>query len=104
MPVPRRLKAWQPQACQPKTCQPKAVSVGGSVGGLLIGNMLPRPGWSVDIFERPTSGLESSCFIERGLAGPTSDPGLGLTCDFIIRESARFKPPRAASSKERVLQ
>ena len=47
-------------------------------------------------------------FIERGLAGPTSDPGLNLSYEFIIRESARLprvKPPRrAGSSRERVLQ
>jgi 2-polyprenyl-6-methoxyphenol hydroxylase-like FAD-dependent oxidoreductase len=47
-------------------------------------------------------------FIERGLAGPSSDPELGLTVEFIIRESARLprvKPPqRAGSSRERVLQ
>jgi 2-polyprenyl-6-methoxyphenol hydroxylase-like FAD-dependent oxidoreductase len=47
-------------------------------------------------------------FIERGLAGPTSDPDLKLSYEFIIRESARLprvKPPhRAASSRERVLQ
>ena len=47
-------------------------------------------------------------FIERGLAGPTSDPDLDLSYEFIIRESARLprvRPPhRAGSSKERVLQ
>jgi 2-polyprenyl-6-methoxyphenol hydroxylase-like FAD-dependent oxidoreductase len=46
-------------------------------------------------------------FIERGLADPTSDPELGLSYEFIIRESARLprqKPPHAASSRERVLQ
>jgi 2-polyprenyl-6-methoxyphenol hydroxylase-like FAD-dependent oxidoreductase len=47
-------------------------------------------------------------FIERGLAGPTSDPDLNLSYEFIIRESARLprvKPPhRAGLSKERVLQ
>jgi 2-polyprenyl-6-methoxyphenol hydroxylase-like FAD-dependent oxidoreductase len=47
-------------------------------------------------------------FIERGLAGPTSDPDLNLSYEFIIRESARLprvKPPRrAGSSRERVLQ
>jgi 2-polyprenyl-6-methoxyphenol hydroxylase-like FAD-dependent oxidoreductase len=37
----------------------KAVIAGGSVGGLLIGNMLLRQGWAVEIFERATSGLES---------------------------------------------
>jgi 2-polyprenyl-6-methoxyphenol hydroxylase-like FAD-dependent oxidoreductase len=39
--------------------QRKAVIAGGSVGGLLIGNMLLRLGWAVEIFERATSGLES---------------------------------------------
>jgi 2-polyprenyl-6-methoxyphenol hydroxylase-like FAD-dependent oxidoreductase len=47
-------------------------------------------------------------FIERGLEGPTSDPELNLSYEFIIRESARLprvKPPRrAGSSRERVLQ
>jgi 2-polyprenyl-6-methoxyphenol hydroxylase-like FAD-dependent oxidoreductase len=47
-------------------------------------------------------------FIERGLAGPTSDPDLDLSYEFIIRESARLprvKPPhRLASSREKVLQ
>src|SRR5271169_1399046 len=47
-------------------------------------------------------------FIERGLAGPTSDPNLNLSYEFIIRESARLprvKPPlRAGLSRERVLQ
>jgi 2-polyprenyl-6-methoxyphenol hydroxylase-like FAD-dependent oxidoreductase len=53
-------------------------------------------------------GRYLGCFIERGLAGPTSDPDLKLSYEFIIRESARLprvKPPhRAASSRERVLQ
>jgi 2-polyprenyl-6-methoxyphenol hydroxylase-like FAD-dependent oxidoreductase len=53
-------------------------------------------------------GRYLGCFIERGLAGPTSDPNLELSYEFIIRESARLprvKPPRrAASSRERVLQ
>jgi 2-polyprenyl-6-methoxyphenol hydroxylase-like FAD-dependent oxidoreductase len=47
-------------------------------------------------------------FIERGLAGPTSDPDLNLSYEFIIRESARLprvRPPhRAGSSREKVLQ
>jgi hypothetical protein len=47
-------------------------------------------------------------FIERGLAGPTSDPALNLSHEFIIRESARLprvRPPRrAGSSREKVLQ
>jgi 2-polyprenyl-6-methoxyphenol hydroxylase-like FAD-dependent oxidoreductase len=53
-------------------------------------------------------GRYLGAFIERGLAGPTSDPDLNLSYEFIIRESARLprvKPPhRAASSRERMLQ
>jgi 2-polyprenyl-6-methoxyphenol hydroxylase-like FAD-dependent oxidoreductase len=47
-------------------------------------------------------GRYLGCFIERGLAGPTSDPELDLSYEFIIRESARLprlKPPRASSRK-----
>ena len=53
-------------------------------------------------------GRYLGCFIERGLAGPTSDPDLGLSYEFIIRESARLprvKPPhRVALSREKMLQ
>lgn len=53
-------------------------------------------------------GRYLGCFIERGLAGPTSDPDLNLSYEFIIRESARLPrvtpPHRAASTRERVLQ
>ena len=63
--------------------------------------MLPKP--------------ESACFVTADissytgfLAGPTSDPDLDLSYEFIIRESARLprvRPPhRAGLSKERVLQ
>ena len=37
----------------------KAIVIGGSVGGLLIGNMLVRSGWRVDIFERVRDDLAS---------------------------------------------
>jgi 2-polyprenyl-6-methoxyphenol hydroxylase-like FAD-dependent oxidoreductase len=53
-------------------------------------------------------GRYLGAFIERGLAGPASDPDLDLSVEFIIRESARLpriKPPqRATSSRERMLQ
>ena len=50
-------------------------------------------------------GRHLGSFIERGLEGPTSDPSLGLSYEYIIRESARLprvKPPAVA--RERVLQ
>ena len=37
----------------------KAIVVGGSMGGLLAGNMLVREGWSVDVLERTKGGLEA---------------------------------------------
>ena len=37
----------------------RAAIIGGSVGGLLAGNMLLRKGWHVDIYERSRNGLES---------------------------------------------
>ncbi|MDN5005707.1 FAD-dependent monooxygenase [Bradyrhizobium sp. GCM10027634] len=53
--------------------------------------------------ERFQTGLEAvefgrrlGAFIERGLDTPTSDPALGLTYDFILRESARL--PRGTIS------
>lgn len=39
--------------------QPRAIVIGGSVGGLFIGNMLHRFGWRVDIYERVAEGLSS---------------------------------------------
>lgn len=38
---------------------PSAIVIGGSVGGLLIGNMLVRAGWRVDIFEKVSDSLAS---------------------------------------------
>lgn len=46
-------------------------------------------------------GRHLGAFIERGLDAPTSDPELGLTYDFILRESARLPhgtPSRAGRS------
>lgn len=37
----------------------KAIIVGGSVGGMLAGNMLVRQGWEVAVLERATQGLEA---------------------------------------------
>ncbi len=51
-------------------------------------------------------GRHLGSFIERGLEGPTSDPSLALTYEYIIRESARLprvRPP-ADAIQEHVLQ
>jgi 2-polyprenyl-6-methoxyphenol hydroxylase-like FAD-dependent oxidoreductase len=39
--------------------QRSAIVVGGSIGGLFVGNMLTRAGWRVDIFERVQDALAS---------------------------------------------
>jgi len=37
----------------------KAIIVGGSMGGLLAGNILTREGWTVEVLERSREGLEA---------------------------------------------
>jgi 2-polyprenyl-6-methoxyphenol hydroxylase-like FAD-dependent oxidoreductase len=37
----------------------RAIVVGGSMGGLLAGNMLVRQGWQVEVVERTSKGLEA---------------------------------------------
>ena len=37
----------------------KAIIVGGSMGGMLAGNILIRQGWAVEILERTREGLEA---------------------------------------------
>lgn len=41
------------------TSRPRVIVIGGSVGGLFIGNMLHRCGWNVAIYERVSEGLAS---------------------------------------------
>jgi 2-polyprenyl-6-methoxyphenol hydroxylase-like FAD-dependent oxidoreductase len=57
-------------AQKPVARRPRAVIVGGSLVGLIAGNLLQKIGWEVDIFERTSSVLEG-----RG-AGITILPGL----------------------------
>jgi 2-polyprenyl-6-methoxyphenol hydroxylase-like FAD-dependent oxidoreductase len=40
-----------------RTAQKKAVVIGGSMGGLFIGNMLVRRGWDVHVYERASGQL-----------------------------------------------
>src|SRR4029079_3505358 len=65
----------------------KAIIVGGSMAGMLAGNMLIRQGWEVDILERTKQGLEArgagivpqrSLLVALGRAGVTVNPNLGL--------------------------
>jgi 2-polyprenyl-6-methoxyphenol hydroxylase-like FAD-dependent oxidoreductase len=65
----------------------KAIIVGGSMAGMLAGNMLVRQGWTVDILERTREGLEGrgagivpqrSLLAALGRAGVTVRPDIGI--------------------------
>ena len=65
----------------------KAIIVGGSMAGMLAGNMLVRQGWAVDILERTKEGLEArgagivpqrSLLIALERAGVTVNPNIGI--------------------------
>ncbi len=65
----------------------KAIIVGGSMAGMLAGNMLVRQGWAVDILERSKEGLEArgagivpqrSLLAALGRAGVTVNPDIGI--------------------------
>ena len=65
----------------------KAIIVGGSMAGMLAGNMLIRQGWDVEILERTKEGLEArgagivpqrSLLVALGRAGVTVDPNIGI--------------------------
>jgi 2-polyprenyl-6-methoxyphenol hydroxylase-like FAD-dependent oxidoreductase len=65
----------------------KAIIVGGSMAGVLAGNMLIRQGWAVEILERAKEGLEGrgagivpqrSLLAALGRAGVTVRPDIGI--------------------------
>jgi len=65
----------------------KAIIVGGSMGGLLAGNILVREGWTVEVLERTKGGLEArgaGIVPQRSLlaalerAGVTVPPDIGI--------------------------
>jgi 2-polyprenyl-6-methoxyphenol hydroxylase-like FAD-dependent oxidoreductase len=65
----------------------KAIIVGGSMAGMLAGNMLVRQGWAVEILERTREGLEGrgagivpqrSLMAALGRAGVTVRPDIGI--------------------------
>jgi 2-polyprenyl-6-methoxyphenol hydroxylase-like FAD-dependent oxidoreductase len=65
----------------------KAIIIGGSMAGMLAGNMLVRQGWEVAILERSKEGLEGrgagivpqrSLLTALGRAGVTVNPNIGI--------------------------
>lgn len=70
-------------------CLDRSESVPGALRG--YENERLQPGLDAVQF-----GRRLGAFIERGLDGPTSDPDLGLSYEFILRESARLPRPSLA--------
>jgi 2-polyprenyl-6-methoxyphenol hydroxylase-like FAD-dependent oxidoreductase len=75
-----------------ETGMKKAIIVGGSMGGLLAGNMLIRQGWAVDILERTREGLEArgaGIVPQRSLLEALSLAGVSVRPDIGIRVAKR---------------
>jgi 2-polyprenyl-6-methoxyphenol hydroxylase-like FAD-dependent oxidoreductase len=76
----------------------KAVVVGGSMAGMLVGNMLVRQGWKVDILERTREGLEgrgAGIVPQRSLLAALKKAGVTIPKDIGIRISKRVAYDRA---------
>lgn len=76
----------------------KAIIVGGSMGGLLAGNMLIRQGWTVEILERTKDGLEArgaGIVPQRSLLAALKRAGVMISPDIGIRVTKRVAYDRA---------
>jgi 2-polyprenyl-6-methoxyphenol hydroxylase-like FAD-dependent oxidoreductase len=76
----------------------RAVIVGGSMGGLLAGNMLARQGWTVDILERTKGRLEArgaGIVPQRSLLAALSRAGVTVRPDIGIHITKRVAYDRA---------
>lgn len=70
----------------------KAIIVGGSMGGLLAGNMLVREGWTVEVLERTKGGLEArgaGIVPQRSLLAALERAGVTVRPDIGIRVTQR---------------
>src|SRR5262245_40410511 len=79
----------------------KAVVVGGSMAGLLIGNMLIRQGWAVDVLERTRGNLEArgaGIVPQRSLLAALARAGVNIRDDIGIRIGKRVAYDRAGSA------
>jgi 2-polyprenyl-6-methoxyphenol hydroxylase-like FAD-dependent oxidoreductase len=76
----------------------KAIIVGGSMGGMLAGNMLVRQGWTVEILERSREGLEArgaGIVPQRSLLAALQRAGVTVRPDIGIRVTKRVAYDRA---------
>ena len=79
----------------------KAIIVGGSMAGMLAGNMLIRQGWAVDILERTKEGLEArgaGIVPQRSLLAALERAGVTVRPDIGIRLVKRVAYDRAGAA------
>jgi 2-polyprenyl-6-methoxyphenol hydroxylase-like FAD-dependent oxidoreductase len=79
----------------------KAVVVGGSMAGLLIGNMLIRQSWAVDVLERTRGNLEArgaGIVPQRSLLAALARAGVNIRDDIGIRITKRVAYDRAGNA------
>ena len=79
----------------------KAIIVGGSMAGLLAGNMLIRQGWTVEILERTREGLEArgaGIVPQRSLLAALKRAGVTVRADIGIRITKRVAYDRAGNA------
>jgi 2-polyprenyl-6-methoxyphenol hydroxylase-like FAD-dependent oxidoreductase len=76
----------------------KAIIVGGSMAGMLAGNMLIRQGWAVEILERTKEGLEArgaGIVPQRSLLAALKRAGVTVPADIGIRVIKRVAYDRS---------
>src|SRR5436190_2694389 len=79
----------------------KAIIVGGSMAGMLAGNMLVRQGWTVEILERSREGLEgrgAGIVPQRSLLAALRRAGVTVHPDIGIRVTKRVAYDRAGAA------
>src|SRR6266481_6082245 len=79
----------------------KAIIVGGSMAGMLAGNMLIRQGWAVEILERSRDGLEArgaGIVPQRSLLAALTRAGVTVPTDIGIRITKRVAYDRAGAA------
>jgi 2-polyprenyl-6-methoxyphenol hydroxylase-like FAD-dependent oxidoreductase len=79
----------------------KAIIVGGSMAGMLAGNMLVRQGWEVEVLERTREGLEArgaGIVPQRSLLAALGRAGVTVRPDIGIRVTRRVAYDRAGTA------
>jgi 2-polyprenyl-6-methoxyphenol hydroxylase-like FAD-dependent oxidoreductase len=88
-------------AADERVAMKKAIIVGGSMAGMLAGDMLIRQGWAVDILERTRLGLEArgaGIVPQRSLLAALKRAGVTVRADIGIRITKRVAYDRAGTA------